>query len=64
MTNAEHTQMRYKIDNWSIEDLNMVKSMIEIKLMEMDIGKPEFQEWMARFIQEIDQAPRHLTLVK
>lgn len=64
MTNAEHTQIRYKVDTWSREDLHMVKSMIEVKLMQMDLDTEEFKMWMSRFIEEIDQAPRHLTLVK
>ena len=64
MTNKEHTALRNNLTNWSTEDLHMVKNLVEVELMERECAKPEFQQWMASFLEEMNASPTYLRLVK
>lgn len=49
MTNAEHTNFKNKIElELTTEDLHVLKSMIEVELMERDLRTGRaFEQWLA-----------------
>lgn len=63
MTNKEHTTLRNNLTLWSTEDLHMVKNLVEVEIMERECGKPEFQEWMRNFIEEMNASPTYLKVI-
>ena len=62
MTNEEHAALKANLKRWSVEDLHVLKTMVEVELMERD---PGLREWMNRLVEEIDDhKPTHLRLIK
>lgn len=58
MTNREYSDLRKLLDSLTIEDLCLVKAMVEVKIFEIDSETPEFAVWARSFEEsaEIDLA--------